>query len=80
MDERIVVIDDTRELRLNRRNLLAAECQTNAHIGTVKFNDLLTPAHPSEVRVGNPYGLLMSSDWNQQLEGMRNSYEFWEFL
>ena len=33
MDERIVVIEDTRELRLSRPNLLAAECQTDAHVG-----------------------------------------------
>jgi hypothetical protein len=31
--------------------------------------------HPLEGRAGNPYGFLMNSAWNQQFEGMRNSYE-----
>ena len=40
-DERIVVIEDTRELRIAKPNVLAAECQTDAHNGTVDFDDLL---------------------------------------
>ncbi len=59
MEERIVVIEDTRELRLNRRNLLAAECQTNAHVGTVSFNDLLISAlrwRPDRIILGEVRG------------------------
>jgi pilus assembly protein CpaF len=59
MDERIVVIEDTRELRLNRRNLLAAECQTNAHDGAVSFNDLLISAlrwRPDRIILGEVRG------------------------
>jgi len=40
-DERIIVIEDTRELRIAKPNVLAAECQTDAHSGTVDFDDLL---------------------------------------
>ncbi len=40
-DERIVVIEDTRELRIAKPNVLAAECQMDAHNGTVDFDDLL---------------------------------------
>lgn len=40
-DERIVVIEDTRELRIAKPNVLAAECQTDAHSGSVDFDDLL---------------------------------------
>ena len=39
--ERIVVIEDTRELRIAKPNVLAAECQTDAHSGSVDFDDLL---------------------------------------
>ena len=59
VDERIVVIEDTRELRLNRRNLLAAECQTDAHAGTVSFNDLLKSAlrwRPDRIILGEVRG------------------------
>jgi pilus assembly protein CpaF len=59
MDERIVVIEDTRELRLSRPNLLSAECQTNAHAGTVSFNDLLKSAlrwRPDRIILGEVRG------------------------
>jgi pilus assembly protein CpaF len=59
MDERIVVIEDTRELRLDRPNLLAAECQTDAHAGTVSFNDLLKSAlrwRPDRIILGEVRG------------------------
>jgi pilus assembly protein CpaF len=59
MDERIVVIEDTRELRLSRPNLLAAECQTGAHAGTVSFNDLLKSAlrwRPDRIILGEVRG------------------------
>ena len=35
------MIEDTRELRIAKPNVLAAECQTDAHNGTVDFDDLL---------------------------------------
>jgi pilus assembly protein CpaF len=59
MDERIVVIEDPRELRLNRPNLLAAECQTDAHAATVSFNDLLKSAlrwRPDRIILGEVRG------------------------
>ena len=59
VDERIVVIEDTRELRLSRPNLLAAECQTDAHAGTVSFNDLLKSAlrwRPDRIILGEVRG------------------------
>jgi pilus assembly protein CpaF len=43
-EERIVVIEDTSELRIGKPNLLASECQTESHTGTVNFNDLLKAA------------------------------------
>lgn len=58
-DERIVVIEDTSELRLERPNLLAAECQTDAHRGTVSFNDLLKAAlrwRPDRIILGEVRG------------------------
>jgi pilus assembly protein CpaF len=59
MDERIVVIEDTRELRLDRPNLLAAECQTDAHAATVSFIDLLKSAlrwRPDRIILGEVRG------------------------
>jgi pilus assembly protein CpaF len=59
IDERIVVIEDTRELRLSRPNLLAAECQTDAHAATVSFNDLLKSAlrwRPDRIILGEVRG------------------------
>ena len=59
IDERIVVIEDTRELRLSRPNLLAAECQTDAHAATVGFNDLLKSAlrwRPDRIILGEVRG------------------------
>jgi pilus assembly protein CpaF len=59
IDERIVVIEDTRELRLSRPNLLAAECQTDAHTATVSFNDLLKSAlrwRPDRIILGEVRG------------------------
>src|SRR5216683_4716643 len=35
--ERIVVIEDTSELRIGKPNLLASECQTESHTGAVSF-------------------------------------------
>jgi pilus assembly protein CpaF len=59
LDERIVVIEDTSELRLGRPNLLAAECQADAHAGTVSFNDLLKSAlrwRPDRIILGEVRG------------------------
>ena len=42
--ERIVVIEDTKELRIGKPNLLGSECQTESHAATVNFNDLLKAA------------------------------------
>src|SRR5258707_1525920 len=42
--ERIVVIEDTRELRISKPNILAAECQTDLHSAPVDFHDLLKGA------------------------------------
>jgi pilus assembly protein CpaF len=58
-DERIVVIEDTRELRLSRPNLLAAECQTDAHGAAESFNDLLKSAlrwRPDRILLGEVRG------------------------
>ena len=59
LDERIVVIEDTRELRLSRPNLLAAECQTDAHCGNVSFHDLLKASlrwRPDRIILGEVRG------------------------
>jgi pilus assembly protein CpaF len=58
-DERIVVIEDTSELRIGKPNLLASECQTESHTGTVSFNDLLKAAlrwRPDRIILGEMRG------------------------
>jgi pilus assembly protein CpaF len=58
-DERIVVIEDTSELRIGKPNLLASECQTESHTGTVSFNDLLKAAlrwRPDRIILGEVRG------------------------
>jgi pilus assembly protein CpaF len=57
--ERIVVIEDTSELRIGKPNLLASECQTESHTGTVSFNDLLRAAlrwRPDRIILGEVRG------------------------
>jgi len=57
--ERIVVIEDTSELRIGKPNLLASECQTESHTGTVSFNDLLKAAlrwRPDRIILGEVRG------------------------
>jgi pilus assembly protein CpaF len=57
--ERIVVIEDTRELRIAKPNILAAECQTESHSGKVTFNDLLKGAlrwRPDRIILGEVRG------------------------
>ena len=57
--ERIVVIEDTSELRIGKLNLLASECQTESHTGAVSFNDLLKAAlrwRPDRIILGEVRG------------------------
>ena len=57
--ERIVVIEDTRELRIAKPNILTAECQTDSHTGTVNFDDLLKGAlrwRPDRIILGEVRG------------------------
>src|ERR1700722_14998991 len=57
--ERIVVIEDTSELRINKPNVLPAECQTDGHTGQVSFNDLLKAAlrwRPDRIILGEVRG------------------------
>jgi pilus assembly protein CpaF len=57
--ERIVVIEDTSELRIAKPNLLPAECQTDGHGGHVSFNDLLKAAlrwRPDRIILGEVRG------------------------
>ena len=58
-EERIVVIEDTSELRIGKPNLLAAECQTESHTCAVSFNDLLKAAlrwRPDRIILGEVRG------------------------
>jgi pilus assembly protein CpaF len=57
--ERLVVIEDTRELRIAKPNILAAECQTDSHSGSVTFDDLLKGAlrwRPDRIILGEVRG------------------------
>jgi pilus assembly protein CpaF len=57
--ERIVVIEDTRELRISKPNILAAECQTDLHSAPVDFHDLLKGAlrwRPDRIILGEVRG------------------------
>jgi len=57
--ERIVVIEDTSELRIGKPNLLASECQTESHTGAVSFDDLLKAAlrwRPDRIILGEVRG------------------------
>jgi pilus assembly protein CpaF len=57
--ERIVVIEDTAELRIGKPNLLASECQTESHAAAVSFNDLLKAAlrwRPDRIILGEVRG------------------------
>ena len=58
-EERIVVIEDTSELRIGKPNLLASECQIESHTGAVSFNDLLKAAlrwRPDRIILGEVRG------------------------
>ncbi len=57
--ERIIVIEDTSELRINKPNLLCAECQTDAHVGQVNFDHLLRASlrwRPDRIILGEVRG------------------------
>ena len=57
--ERIVVIEDTSELRIGKPNLLATECQTETHGGKVDFTILLKHAlrwRPDRIILGEVRG------------------------
>jgi len=58
-NERIIVIEDTAELRISKPNLLAAECQTETLKGQVDFNTLLKAAlrwRPDRIILGEVRG------------------------
>src|SRR5260370_14745024 len=44
--ERIVVIEDTAELRIEKPNVLAAECQTDTFKSRISFDDLFKSSLP----------------------------------
>jgi len=57
--ERIVVIEDTAELRLEKPNVLAAECQTDTFKAWISFDDLLKSAlrwRPDRIILGEVRG------------------------
>ncbi len=57
--ERIVVIEDTSELRIEKPNILAVECQTDTYKNAVTFDDLLKAAlrwRPDRIILGEVRG------------------------
>lgn len=59
-EERIVVIEDTTELRIQKPNVLAAECQTDTFNARIAFDDLLKSAlrwRPDRIIVGEVRGI-----------------------
>jgi pilus assembly protein CpaF len=57
--ERIVVIEDTGELRIRKPNVLAAECQTDTFKSNISFDDLLKSAlrwRPDRIILGEVRG------------------------
>lgn len=58
-EERIIVIEDTAELRIAKPNVLAAECQVETHAGAVDFATLLKGAlrwRPDRIILGEVRG------------------------
>ena len=58
-DERIVVIEDTAELRIEKPNIVAVECQTDTFKARISFDDLLTSAlrwRPDRIILGDVRG------------------------
>ena len=59
-DERIVVIEDTSELRIQKPNVLAVECQTDTFKASISFDDLLKSAlrwRPDRIILGEVRGI-----------------------
>jgi pilus assembly protein CpaF len=57
--ERIVIIEDTAELRIRKPNVLAAECQTDTFKSNISFDDLLKSAlrwRPDRIILGEVRG------------------------
>jgi pilus assembly protein CpaF len=57
--ERIVIIEDTAELHIEKPNILAAECQTDTYKSAVTFDDLLKAAlrwRPDRIILGEVRG------------------------
>lgn len=58
--ERIVVIEDTSELRIQKPNVLAVECQTDTFKANITFDDLLKSAlrwRPDRIILGEVRGI-----------------------
>jgi pilus assembly protein CpaF len=58
-EQRVVVIEDTSELHLQKPNLLAAECQTDTFKASISFDDLLKSAlrwRPDRIILGEVRG------------------------
>jgi pilus assembly protein CpaF len=59
-DQRIVVIEDTSELRIRKPNVLAVECQTDTFRARITFDDLLKSAlrwRPDRIILGEVRGI-----------------------
>ena len=59
-EQRIVVIEDTSELHLQKPNLLAVECQTDTFKASISFDDLLKSAlrwRPDRIILGEVRGI-----------------------
>ena len=59
-DQRIVVIEDTAELHIQKPNILAVECQTDTYKNSVSFDDLLKSAlrwRPDRIILGEVRGI-----------------------
>jgi pilus assembly protein CpaF len=59
-DQRIVVIEDTSELHLQKPNLLSVECQTDTFKASITFDDLLKSAlrwRPDRIILGEVRGM-----------------------
>jgi pilus assembly protein CpaF len=60
VNERIIVIEDTAELSINKPNILQVECQTNTFKSSVTFDDLLKSAlrwRPDRIILGEVRGI-----------------------
>lgn len=58
-EQRIVVIEDTAELRIQKPNILSVECQTDTFKAAVSFDDLLKSAlrwRPDRIILGEVRG------------------------